>query len=335
MKNILLKYNLVTILPFEDTFFYTTTLPKNIKLSKELLKINYLKYSPYTYANIIGYTQDKHLFLWFYQKEIQTPIIIPESFLLYNELKKKNQDGVYIIKENTYKVIIIKNGYLVSAFVMQTLDEAVLELSLDEFGLKEKIIIDEQAYQGLYKNAYNSLPIQELYHFNQLDLEPKKVVQSIFDYVAYPLSFIIIFYIAVSYLHTRQLQNEIERLKETYVTQRDKNKEISQGIRRHNKEVKKWKNFIDKELFYPDAVAVLDSIYKIIKPTEKVSIKDISINQGNVTLKFQTDLNPILFLNRLSQNKYVKDVIIQNSYKPRNAAKIITYDIALKPLKEH
>jgi len=67
MYKILSKYNFITILPFSDIFFYTTTLPKKIDFSQELLRLNYLKYSPYSTSHIISTMDKNQLQIWFYK----------------------------------------------------------------------------------------------------------------------------------------------------------------------------------------------------------------------------------------------------------------------------
>ncbi len=334
MKKFLLQYNFITILPFEETFFHALTLPKKIKLSKELLKINYLKYSPRKNINIIGHVHKKHLMLWFYTKNITSPIIVPESFLLYKELKKRSGNALFIIKSSVYKILIVKDGYLVSAFTTQILDDEMLSISSDEFSISNTIHIDEIEYKEVFQSAFKSLSIEEIYQFNQFDLDTKTIAKKVFEYGAYPLSFLLVFMMLVNYIHGSSLQSQIERLKENYIAQRDKNKKISQDIRKHNKDVKKWQEFVNKELLYTDPLTVLNDIYKIIKPKEKATLQDVSVNEKDVTLKLQTNLSPVIFLNRLSKIPYIQTVIIQNSFKQRNGNKIITYTIALKPLKE-
>lgn len=335
MYNILSKYNFITVLPFSSTFFHATILPKKLKFTKELLALNYSKFAPYQNPNIINLSNDKHLMLWFYKQEVDSLIVVPESYIIYKELKPNKQDSIYIMQDiNIIKVIIIKNQQLINVFTLDTFDEEVITLSMDEAQVFNKIHINSNEYATLKEKALNSLTLKEFYLFHRLDLDRKKILNQLIDKTSYPLAFFIIFAIFVSYLQENMLESKIDTLKERYKTQKSKNSEIKTYIKTHNKEVKKWKLFVQKELVYIEPMKILDKIYTIFKEDDKAYLVDILINGDKASLRIQTDMNTITFLNRLNDIKYLKRVVIQNTYKPKNEMKIIYYDIEIKKFKE-
>lgn len=334
MYEILSKYNFITIIPFDETFFYASTLPKKVKFTKELVHLNYSKYSPYKNSNIINYIDSDYLMLWFYEKEISSTIIIPESYLVFKELKSNQKDSIYIIQDDNIKIIIIKNNKLINAFSLDTIDEVTIKLTMDEYQIFQKDEITQNEYKDILQKAKKSLNIKDFYKFNNLELDRKTLLNNFVEKVSYPIAILIIFTIFISYLHENMLKSDIKNLKATYSLEKDKNRDIKSYIKKHNKEVKKWRGFALKELVYVEPVSILNSIYSIFEEKEKAYLVDVSISENKVLIKIQTDINPIVFLNRLNEINCFSRVIIQNTHKPRDAMKIISYDIEVKMLKD-
>lgn len=333
MKSSLIKYNLVKIIPFEDTFYHCETLPKEVHLKEELLKLNYIKYAPFSAANLLHALDGKHLMLWFYKTKLQAKSIIPESYMLFKELKKQNKDAVYIIKGTIYKILVIKNHKLLGAYTLKELDLDILRLNLAEYQVKTEVYIEEHEYAKLYKTAKERLTLNDIYRFHQLSFSSKGILQRTINATAYPLSMLLFFYMALNYTHGIYLENIIEQKKIEYVDAKDKNSNIKKQISKHNKDVKKWTEFITDELIYPDSIAILKSLYSIKQEDEEVIFRDLSISGSKVTLKLATNMNPVIFLNRLSSISYFDRVIIGTIHKPRDGKKVIAYEIEIKALE--
>ena len=330
MKNrLLLRYDIVKILPFEDAFYYTEKLSKKVNLTKDLLRLNYLKYSPYRTAYILSNIKDENLMLWFYDKEIQAKSIIPESYLLFLELKKQQTNGLFVLKDNDYKIIVIKDGKLLSVYTLKELDKEMINLSLHEHQITECIELD---YQMLYKNAIDNITLKEIYDFNQLSLDKKTFFSKLINKTAYPISLLLVFAMGLNYLHGYYIDKQISKERSLYQDIKKKNKTINESIKKHNKNVKLWREFANKELVYPDIMAILKSLGDIPQKGEKVFIRDLSISGSIMRLRLRSNMNPVIFLNRLSSIKYFDRVVIASVHKPKKDLKIITYDIDIKKL---
>jgi len=334
MYKILSKYKLIKILPFQDTFFHALSLPKKITLSKELLALNYAKYAPYKSPNIIDLLQDNYLMLWFYQKELPETIIIPESYAIFKELVLLNEDAIYVMQDDIVKIIVIKDKKLLNAFVLHELDDVTIKLSMDESQVFKRVNIEKGEYESILKKSLNAISFKDFYAFNRIDLDKKTLLNKLVNKASYPLALLIVFTIFVSFTHEYLLESKITKLQNIYKAKRAKNKEIQRYIKSHNMEIKKQNSFAKKELLQIPSMLLLDSIYSIFKGKDKAHLIDVSINTNKIAVKIQTDVNPVIFLNRLNEIKYFSRVIIQNSYKPRDAMRIISYDIEVKMLKD-
>jgi len=334
MFNTLLKYKIITILPFENSFYYTSALSNKIRLSKELISINYSKYSPFINPNQVHLFRDNQLFLWFYAYNIKSPIIIPESYLAYSELKKKNEDAIYIIHDTIYKILVIKDSILKSIFTLESLDENILHLSMDEYKISKKTYVSQKEYRTIIKKSQKFLKYKDFFVFSQFDLDRKLVGKYFIEKFSYPLAVLVVFAIMVSYIQGKTLQLQIEKLKKEYQIEKQKNNSIKKYISKHNKEVKLYKKFVKSELKFVEPMALLEEVYNIFDEGDKSYINIFRINGTNLELHVKMNENPIKYLNKLNKIKNFKKVILKRTIKPTKGFKTIIYDIEVKLLQD-
>jgi hypothetical protein len=193
MYKFLLKYDFVKVIPFNKTFFYRDTLPKKIQLSQDLLRINYSKHSPYKAPNILSFSQNKELMIWFYDTDYSNYILIPESFIFFRELYKEKKDTIYVLEDEIYKVLVIKNDKLLSSYSLEAYDKDLIQITSNEFNIENIKELNRLEVQDIYKKGLNELTIKELVQFNQIDLDKKKLLNIVIDKVTYPIVFFVFF----------------------------------------------------------------------------------------------------------------------------------------------
>jgi len=334
MYNLLHKLNYIAIVPSKKSYFYTTSLPKNTKLSKELLRLNYEKHSPFKPKEIISTEEKSELLLWFCKESITPPIAIPEDYLLYQLLKQEHQDALILLQTPEYKkALVIKEGRLRSAFIMQSNDPSFLAISKDEYGVCEVIEYNLEQYLLLAKRSLKLLNLPLLYKFSQLSLNPKELLNKTVEQASLPLSFLLIFAILINFYHNTSLQKEINTLTQSYQEIRQNNQNLIDTIHQHNQEVELFEEFIAKELLYPDPLLVLEQLYELLQGMQDATLYSLSATQGKLTIKVQTSKSPIELLNKLTQLSKIERVLLGTTHRPKGADPIYTYNIALKPLE--
>jgi len=336
MYKIVLKYNLVEILSFEDTFLYTTSLPKKVKFSKELLRFNYLKHSPFINSDLLHLFQDKELYIWFSKKKIDAKFAIPESYLAYKILSKTIKETICIIYDDIIKIVIIKDSKLFNAFTVKNLDETTLLIMKEEFQLENIVEIDKAKYKGLITSAKESLSLKELYDFNQFEFERNKIIENIVDTLSYPISFLILFAIFVNYMQGYIVKDDISELKKIYLEKKENNRELKRMIKEHNFEVKEYKNFTKREFLFYDGYEILNQLYSIIDSKE-FNIKFVAVTGDILRVQFEAGkIDAIQVLDKLNKIKILDNVVLKNSYKPRRSKKsIFIYTAKIQTIKAH
>jgi len=334
MYELLHKLQYVAIVPSKESYFYTTTLPKNTKLSKELLRLNYEKHSPFKPKEIISIEEKSKLLLWFCKESITTPIAIPEDYLLYQLLKQEHQNTLILLQTPEYKkALVIKEACLQGVFVVQNNDSNFLAISKDEYGVCEVVEHDLEQYHLLLKRSLKLLNLPLLYKFLRFTLEPKKLLNKTVEQASLPLSFLLIFAILINFYHNTSLQKKINALTQSYQEIRQNNQSLIDAIHKHNQEVALFEEFIAKELLYPDPLLVLEQLYEILQKMQGATLYSLSATQGKLSIKVQTSKNPIELLNKLTQLSKIERVLLGTTHRPKDANPIYTYNITLKPLE--
>lgn len=334
MINLLLKYNFIDVLPLNKTYYYISNIPANIKLTDELLHLNYSKFSPYKNSKILSKSLNEKLMLWFYEPYEEKKIVIPEGYLLFLELNKNKKNAIYIIENEIYHILAIKDNSLINSFSSKKISDYALASIIEENNINEIVKISKEEYKEIYKNSLNKLTYSELLQWNNLQVDKSFFIRKI-EENTYSILFLFILLIGSSYLHTLYLENNVKELKKEYLLLKEKNEPIKNEIIKYNQKVKKLEKFIDKELSFPSIDFILKEIYNSIDEvkSENTILKSIHIVEEKVKIQVETELNPTIFLNKLNNKSEFSHVFIINTHKPKKAKPIITYEIILSPQK--
>lgn len=331
MYTVLLKRHIVSILPMSDSFHYHVKLLEYVKMSDALLKLNYSHYAPFQNPEILSWYDGQFLHLWFYETTSTTPIIIPEAYLLFQQLKHSYKNQAVVLQGEIYKIFMIQEGNLQSAFVSDTYNEQLLRLSLDQNALSEITTLDAEVSKNIYTQAIDALTIQELLRWKNNSIDYKTLFYAFLERLALPATVLMVVILGLNLVHDQLLTQKLQKLETEYKSFKNSNDAVRSEIRKKKAEQKRWNTFIQEELLFPDVMTVLETIIHAL-PDDKSSIKAIEIVNGLVTMTIESNSNPIMILNRLIEIKIVKNVVIKKSYKPKRKKRVIIYEMDLLPV---
>lgn len=309
LKNYIFE-NYVTILPIEESFFHQSTYVKKTKLTAQLIKLNYKRFSPFFETEFSYIQKDKELLLWFYTPLKKEKIFtIPEAYILYFNLKEKYPNNTLKFNNN---YIVIEDKKLKSSYTTNNQNKST---NLIEFSKEE------------YKNIYKKyLPLKELINWHSLELEPKKIIYQTIEKATYPIAFLIFFTISINYFHTKQIEEKYNTLEQEYLELKNKNQIKREKQLKNQNELEKWTKFIKKEIPYTDIPKILDALHKLFSK-EKLKIQKVSIVGSTLSLKVVTKQDFVEYLQKLNTLTFLKEVIIKNSSKKYNS---VTYEAQIK-----
>ena len=332
MVKLMLKYDYLHIVAIHDAFYRSVTLPKNISVAKKFINLSYVKYSPIQNPFIVHLQDKEHLALWFCKQTITAPIVIPESYLFYKVLKKEYKNAIIIMQAEPTVVMVIKDSLLNAVFLMTEDIESTILAS--EYSIEKIITLSKTQFFELKQEAENSLELKDIVRFSQITFDYKEIGSYLIDKFAYLFVFLMSLAVFTSYIQGYFNNKKIASLTDEYQKLKSHNLELKQRIKAYNNKVQIWQAFAHNELISIDKIAILSELHTIIKPNEKAIFQSIQMNGNTITIMLATDMNSIIFLNRLNAIKYFKVVNIKNSYKPRGKPKVIIYGVVLKDRKE-
>lgn len=335
ITELLLKYDILQIVSMEESFFMHSTLAKDVKLSAELIQLNFVKLSPVPNPVVISYKEGEELYLWFVKQEKRdAKILLPESFLIYKALKEK-QEGIFVFKTHPKRIYVLKERKLQAAFVSyETIDDLGIELIKDEYDLDNSAVYDAQMYDRLKQKALQELSVFELLNFIQIDLDKESLKTIFVEKLSYPLISLLVLYMTVTYLQGYFLEKRADALMQEYQKFKNQNSKTKSAIRKHNEEVEKLEDFFQKEFDPVDPFKVVFDLSKVVAPRDKATVTYLTITNGRIKIRIESDDDAIKYLKRFNAIPYLEEIVIENTFKPRNGHKMHTYTMKIKAAHE-
>lgn len=331
MIQLLLKYDVLKVISMQESFFKVSTLTKKVKLSPELIRLNYEKLSPIVNPTILSYKEESVIYLWFLkQQHPNEKILIPESFLIYKALRDKS-DGVFIFKTVPKQIYVLKQRRLQSAFVSyEATDSTSIDIVKDEYDLTDIQILDEKEHDKVLQRELERLTLPELFAFMQFKMDKENLKKFFVQKLTYPLVSVLFIYMFVSYAQGYFMQKKADILTKEYQTLKAKNADVKSAIRTHNQEVERLEQFFTTEFEPVEPFKASYDLYKIITSQDEATVNFFSVTNGIVKIKIKTNDNAIKYLKRFNAITYLKDVVIENTFKHRGGYKIHTFTMKIK-----
>jgi len=313
----LLKKEIIRFLKIENSFFLYKQLDKKINLSQDIIKLNYIKESPFSGENsITSIIFDKNLLLWFHKGEQQR--YLPEALLVYRHLLKKYQNVLCIIKGDIEKVIVIKEGLLLSSFSKRKIKEHDIYLLKEEYSVDNLVTISAHEYNDFLEKSYKFITINDILNILNIQIDFKSLANRLLMFIALPLfiSSLVIMIIMSGYLYL--LKKEENRLKVEFTKNRANTLAIKESVNRNIEENRQF-NLLSKEFKYYEKTVVISKIIQITKDLN-MTMYYIKLHEDKVDFivraKKQKDI-PV-YVKRLFNSKYFKDVKNISSSKLRD-----------------
>jgi hypothetical protein len=335
ITQLLLQYDILKVIPMQESFFKVSTLTQKVKLSPELVQLNYEKLSPLANPTILSHKEESSIYLWFVKKQqLEEKILIPESFLIYKALQN-TQEGVFIFETVPKQVYILKEKKLQAAFVSyESADSSSIGIIKDEYDIKNLEIFSKQEHEKMLDNALEKLTLKELLAFAQFKINKENLKKFFVEKLTYPIVSLLLLYMFVSYAQGYFMQKKVDELTQEYQILKTKNSNVKNAIREHNREVEKLEQFFKTEFGAVEPFKATFDLYKIILPKDEATVSFFSFTNGIIKIKIKTKDNAVKYLKRFNASAYLKDIVIDNTYKQSDGYKVHTYSMKIKAENE-
>ena len=318
LVNHLIKKKIINLSPIEESFFLYKKLDKKIKLTTEIIELNYGKESPYkdSKLNITSVIDSENLYLWF-NKEDKKSRFLPLSLLLFRKLSAQYKNTICIFKGDVDKVLIIKNSQLVASFIKKNICDSDIVLIKNEYFLEDIKIFNENEFETFFQDSFRYLSYNDVFNILNIKMDIKSGVNTFITWSALPflISSILLVLIIGSYNFYRQTENE--KLLKRYNESKSTTQEMKSDINR-NEEFNEVFTVLSKEFKYKDKAVIFSEILKISKDMN-MSLEFIRIHDMNVNFVIVTknEEKIPLFTTKLFETTLFKDVKNISSQKLR------------------
>lgn len=328
---LLLKYDILKVIEMKDSFFRVSKLTKKVKLSPELIQLNYEKLSPIANPNIIGYKEKDIIYLWFIKKQKQNEkILIPESFLIYKALQNK-QDSIFVFETLPKQIYVLKEKKLQTAFISyEDIDTPNINIIKHEYDLEHIEFLSTKEHNKLLQNEIERLTFKDLFAFSRLKLDKDNLKKIFVQKLTLPIVSLLFIYIFITYMQGYFLEKKVSNLTKEYQILKTKNSSIKTAIQKHNREVKKLKQFFKTEFEPIEPFKIIYDLYKIITPKDKATITFFSLTNSSIKIRIKTNDDAIKYLKRFNTISYLTNIVIDNTFKHKDGYKIHTFTMKIK-----
>lgn len=285
MKKYLLS-KIIDILPIEESFFFRVKFEKNINLTKELIALNYKKHAPYREPFLTTLNEDKNLYIWFYEREIDSKFIIPEAYLMFDFLKNKYPNSLLLIEGSVDYILIIKDNLLLNSYEVGA-SKNIVAMELNQHALTEHRVVKREEYLKLKEEALLALDLKSLYKWNTLSIDNRNVLPKMVDTLAYPLAFLLFFNMIIELYHISSVEKILTKVEMRYSEVKIKNDDIRLKINEERDKKQKWVTFVNREFPYEDPISVFVKISKAFEE-KKFTFKNFSIVGSRIKIEMRT-----------------------------------------------
>ena len=306
--DLLLRKKIIIFSKIEDSFYLYKKLDKNINLTEEIIKLNYLKESPYgsEVTQITSILNQRNLYLWFNNRKNYR--YLPEALLVYRKLSLKYQNIICLIRGDVDKVVIVKNSILVSSFSKKNIREHDILLMKNEYALEEVIMIEKGEYSSFLNKAYADLKFKDILNILNLQIDFKNLFFKLIKWLALPLLIISIIISLLLGAYNYYVEEERGKL---FLESRKKQKstlEMKENINNNEKENITFNNLAN-EFKYVDKTAAISTIIQISKDMNMtISYVKVYNNQVEFAIKTKNQFDIPLYIKGLFKSNNLTDI---------------------------
>ena len=272
----------------EESFFIYKKLDKHIKLEQNILKLNYLKESPFPFEEtmIVSVSEEDNLYLWFYKKDEKR--YFPEALLLFRSLIKEYSDGLFIFKGTITKIVIIKEKRLIGSFVKEKVNTFDIKLMEEEFLLKDNQthIIEAEEYKPFLKESFSSIEFSDFLQILNISIDLKSLINRVL--LGFSLPFLIASILLMLSLsgYYFYIQQKHETLYTLYKSKQKHVSKIKEEVSKYESSTEVF-NSIESEFIYSNKTVALFAITQEVKE-QNMTLFYIRMNEENIEFEVRT-----------------------------------------------
>ena len=329
-----LKNRYLSILPAGESFFYATAIEEGKRFEKEILHLNFAHISPYKSFDILPFYEKGRVLLWFYPASFEPNVfVIPQTYLLYLYAKSQDSDAIFIVQESIDRMLVIKEGLLVTSYCGYNLQDQQ-EILLDEYGVENIYLLSASKAQALEAQSLAAYPLLSYYQWYQSQTSFKEYVLIYLERAVVPIAIVIGVFILLELARDYAVEEYYSNLQEEYKQIKKQNDPYRKELKSIKKDIAFTRDFYNDILIYPNSIDIMEKLFSIVAKDANNTIKNLQLSGDKLSVQVET-FDAISILNEALKSGYFKEFKVRSSRKLRKTQKeIVYYDGVLKSLKD-
>lgn len=256
--------NPIKIIPIEETYLRVFDKPPKVRLSRQVIAINYGNLSPYPGGGHLSCQSADAIFVWYLKQQLpeSMAISIPEAFLAWRFFRERNNAIVQIPRNGLLSMLVIQNGELRAQLTRASGDGEAQAQALDL--LKREYSLSNAEILTLEPTVRFKVSPRDLVTFAALELKPINFVERAVALLKAPLIAVLLitsgFYL---YDESRLESSYGEKMKYLARLKRE-NGDLQSSLEEVREKTAYWHDFIAREQAYPDYYQALSALTGVV-----------------------------------------------------------------------
>jgi hypothetical protein len=255
--------NFINIIPIEETFLRVFEKPPKVRLTRQVISFNYANLSPYPDGGHLSLQMAATIFVWYLKQPLPPgmTIHIPEAYLVWRFFKDRTNAVVLIPRQGLLSVLVIQNGVLRAQLTRAGSDGEAQALDL----LKREYSLQNVEVIRLAPTVTFKVTLRDMFSFADFDFKQYNLPEQCIALVKAPL--IASLLITSGFYIYQDIRLEAHYTEKTQYLARLKreNSELQSSLEEVRDKTAYWRDFIAKEVAYPDYYQVLSDLTEVIQ----------------------------------------------------------------------
>jgi hypothetical protein len=304
---------LTRILPIEKTYLEVVPLSDKIRLSREMVRLNYLALSPFSDGDVQYVRQAERLLLWFTPETLhgQAWVCVPEAYLLHIAYPSAT-DTILLMQRADATIFLVRKGSsLLSQVIVRDCEGSEVDVEKTVLMLqREYSLVDAQVINVISEPLKPRWPqLLECAHF---DWRADRLLPRVAEECKLPAILFMLILCLYGLGAKVFLEHQLDSSRAQLLALKEQNRELNLDIESTLLERDFWQGMHDQITSTPDFYRVMDGIATAAK-LSRCQIVSVNYRGEEVRLSARAQGNENDLVSRLLDKEVFREVQLISS----------------------
>lgn len=319
--------HLMTILTLEECYFKRIASEKKLKLTDELLHLNFERYSPFPHPSIYAFTSEHSCYVWFAKRAPRRQFVVPEALILFYRIRQQYDNVILLLEgEGRDAVLVVKEGEL-EASVMTTPHHATLLEQLQEkYGIDVVVRKDREQRAALAAEATDRFPLAAMARIFYRGIDVRQELIAVSGAVAYPLAVVLVGGVLIDATTSYILNRQLDAQKGAYLAAKEANDPYRTAMQEKMELESNVAMLSEREFSTPDLRNILHGLTRVAAE-HNATLLTMNAGLERTVVTFVSAKDNVVILNALTKAGLFDSIRVVSSRKlKRSGRNMLTYE---------